>query len=211
MISFRPREAGPRSLAMLITNKIILFALNPGLPYWVNFWVVVIVSIVVAEMIYRWMANAGGQRDPMTVGRAVYLLFILWITAAVVINLTTTPVFVIRSDNASQYRMWGQPEFQFSDGKTIALGGAETNRIGSDSLLFRSMIVNDSKWDVRFETVQYGRGPLASSNALFATIRPLTALEVPAGVDYFGPNHSPPSTLALPSKISGTVRHWVTW
>jgi hypothetical protein len=199
----------------LISNTAILFIFDPRLSSG-EYWAIFLSPLIIIGILGRYLRHNFVFRLAVT----GYLILIVWLFAALLGRIVTIPVYYVGSDGAIIKRLSGPLLVRMSNGASVQLLMEEKRlleergiRQGFMSRDIRSVIVNDTAKNLRFEEVIYGSGPSYVPRPVPENrdIEPYSALDLTIGVDYFGPNDEPAPSVQVPKGSYYGSRRWLTW
>jgi hypothetical protein len=187
----------------LISNRLILFILDPGLPVGVYIWpgmyIIIPATLVAGAIIRRSVATSR-----LRAGATLVLALGFW--TIVLVDIITTPAFVIADSGVVRMRLTGfsPVPYTLKNGKTVQL---------LQSGLTGSLIINDSPHQARLEEVGYSKYPAFGfgSGRKITPISPYSVAHTDETIDHWGPNDPPPHSVTVSRGSGGAVRRWLTW
>jgi hypothetical protein len=134
---------------------------------------------------------------------AYFLVVLVWFFVAIIVDIFTTPVYLIRDSSLDRLRLigGGTPLYTLYNGERIEL----QQGMGS------SIIINDSPQIARVERIVYSTLPDSLGGRPITTINAYTVTHVCDPIDYFGPGDPPPKSLERSKGQSYVIKRWLTW
>jgi len=200
---------------VLVSNTAILFVLNAGLS--IGAYAAVFLSpLVIIGIVQRDL----GHKFMLRLAATAYSILVLWLVAAALGRFVTIPVYYVGSDGAIIRRLSGPVAISLSNGASVQLL-AEENRLFEERHVrrgfvnrdIRSIIINDTAKNLRFEKVIYGSAPDYVPRPVpdNKDIGPYSAVDLAEDVDYFGPDDHPAPSVRADKRSYYTSRRWLTW
>jgi hypothetical protein len=182
------------AIPMLISNSIVLFVLN----FWPGMYGTIAMTVVAV------VATRSGIRNGISAVSFMVLTLTAWFWIIALIDITTTPAYVIRNDAVTKMRLsgFGEVPYTMNNGSTVKV--SQRSATGC-------VIINDSPRAARLDELRYSRDARVGGVWNRTPIAAYSAMYFDETIDHLGPDDPPPRSISVVRWSKGTVRRWLTW